>query len=188
MTSISAHVIPALLAAYDFSEVNVLADIAGGYGHLLAGIMQDYPEMKGVLFDLAPVCDDAAKFLENKKVANRVVTVSGNFFESVPVKADLYMLKYIIHDWSDDECVTILENIKAEMPDGSKVIIIETVIPEDNEPHFGKILDMEMLLSPGGIERTAGEFEQLLSDAGLKLNRIIPTQSMFSIVEAVKAA
>lgn len=79
-----------------------------------------------------------------------------------------------------------MKNIKAEMPDDGKIIIIETVISEDNEPHFGKILDMEMLVSPGGIERTAGEFEQLLDDAGLKLNRIIPTESMFSIVEAIK--
>jgi hypothetical protein len=187
MTSISAHMIQAMLAAYDFSQVKVLADIAGGYGHLLAGIMHDQPEIKGVLFDLVPVCEDAAKFLEKENVADRVEIICGNFFQSVPVSADVYMLKYIIHDWNDDECVTILKNIKAEMSDDAKIIIIETVIPEDNEPHFGKILDMEMLLSPGGIERTAGEFEQLLDDSGLKLNRIIPTQSMFSIVEAIKA-
>ena len=109
MTSFSSQAIPAINAAYDFSDVKILADVAGGYGHLLAGIMKNYPEMQGVLFDLMPVCEEGKTYLEKADVAERVETVCGNFFEKVPVKADAYMLKHIIHDWDDAECVMILK-------------------------------------------------------------------------------
>lgn len=186
MTSFSAQAIPAIAAAYDFSEVKILADVAGGYGHLLAGIMKNNPEMKGILFDLMPVCEEGKSYLEKADLSERVEIVCGSFFEKVPVKADVYMLKHIIHDWDDAECAAILKNIRAEMPEDAKILILDAVLPEGNEPHPGKVMDMEMLVSPGGIERTAAEFEMLLDDSGLKLNRIIPTESMISIVEAVK--
>jgi hypothetical protein len=103
------------------------------------------------------------------------------------VRADVYMLKHIIHDWYEDRCQAILQNIRANMPDDGKVLIIEAVLPEGNEPNFGKIIDLEMLLAPGGLERTANEFAKLLEDSGFKLNRIIPTMGPMSIIEAVKA-
>ena len=187
MMSFSAQAIPAVAAVYDFSQIGILADVAGGYGHLLAGIMKNHPEMRGILFDLKPVCEEAKDFLAKSGVNERVEAVCGNFFEKVPVKADVYMLKHIIHDWNDAECVRILKNIRREMPTGAKILILEVVLPETSEPHFGKIMDMEMLVSPGGVERTAAEFEQLLTDSGLKLNRIIATESIISIVEAAKA-
>ncbi len=96
------------------------------------------------------------------------------------------MLKHIIHDWDDERSVKILKNIHSVMSDDSKVLILETVITDGNEPHFGKVIDMEMLVSPGGIERTAEEYSDLLTQAGLKLSRIIPTNSYLSVVEAVK--
>ena len=102
----------------------------------------------------------------------------------MPVAADVYLLKHIIHDWDDARSIKILENIAAAMNEGGKVLILETVIPEGNEPHFGKILDMEMLVSPGGVERTAEEYRELLAASGLKLSRIVPTNSILSIVEA----
>ncbi len=187
MTSFSGQMLPAFLAAYDFSGVKTVADIAGGFGHILAGVLQKHPEMQGILFDLPSVIEGANKFLEKEGVADRVETAVGDFFESVPVKADVYMLKYIIHDWDDEKSITILKNIAAEMPDDSRVLLIETIIPEGNDPHPGKIIDLEMLVSPGGIERTAAEYDELLENAGLKLNRIVPTESPFSIVEAGKA-
>ena len=187
MTSFAGQTIPAFLAAYDFSEAQVIADIAGGFGHLLAATLQKYPQAQGVLFDDRTVLEGAKNLLANEGVAERVELVGGDFFQSVPVKADIYMLKHIIHDWDDEKCVTILRNIAGEMQSEAKVLILDTVLPEGNEPHFGKVMDMEMLVSPGGIERTAEEFRQLLEDAGLKLNRIIPTQSPIGIVEAVKA-
>jgi hypothetical protein len=187
MTSYSHQSIGPVLAAYDFSQVGSVADIAGGYGHLLSAILAANPGLKGVLFDLPAVLDGAPGMLESYGVKDRVKLVEGDFFTGVPVRADIYLLKHIIHDWYEDNCQKILRNIRDFMPDDAKILIIETVLPTGNEPHLGKIIDLEMLLSPGGVERTPQEFEELLAESGLKLTRIIPTMGAMSIVEAVKA-
>lgn len=187
MTSYSHQSIGPVLAAYDFSKAKTVADIAGGYGHLLSAVLAANPEAKGVLFDLEGVLEGAPQMLEAYGVRERVELVDGDFFAAVPVKADIYMLKHIIHDWYEDRCQKILRNIRENMADDSKVLIIEAVVPEGNEPHFSKIIDLEMLLSPGGVERTPSEYEKLLADSGMKLNRIIPTNGAMSIIEAVKA-
>lgn len=187
MTNISRMAVPAIVEAYDFSGINTLADIAGGHGLLLAGVLKANPEMNGMLFDMSSVIEGAPALLEREGVNERVKLEQGNFFESVPAGADAYMMKHIIHDWDDERCVTILKNIQRVMPEHGKVLIVEMMIAPGNEPHFGKIQDMEMLVSPGGIERTESEYRELLAHAGLKLNRVIPTKSPLSIVEAVKA-
>ncbi|HKX84757.1 MAG TPA: methyltransferase [Pyrinomonadaceae bacterium] len=186
MTSYSHQTIGPLLAAYDFSQARTIADIAGGYGHLLGAVLQANTQAKGVLFDLASVLEGAPAMLDSYGVRERVELVEGDFFTEIPVRADVYILKHIIHDWYDDNCSLILKNIRASMPDEGKVLIIESVVPEGNEPSFSKIIDLEMLLAPGGMERTVSEFEQLLDSNGFKLNRIIPTQGPMSIVEAAK--
>ena len=119
-------------------------------------------------------------------MAGRVERVAGDFFASVP-RADAYVMKHIIHDWDDERAVRILKNINAAMGAEGKVLVVETVVPEGNEPHYSKLLDLEMLTSPGGVERTEEEYAALLSEAGLRLARVIPTRSPFSIVEAVRA-
>src|SRR5262245_9668380 len=187
MTSYSHQSIGPVLAAYDFSNAGTVADIAGGHGHLLAAVLAANPNAKGVLFDLPAPLEGAAPMAERYGVADRVEFVAGDFFSEIPVEADIYLLKPIIHDWYEDKCQTILENIRANMPDDGKVLIIEAVIPEGNDPHFGKIIDLEMLVSPGGVERTPSEFEKLLADSGFKMTRIIPTMGPMSIIEAVKA-
>lgn len=187
MTSLSHQSIPAVLAAYDFSGAEKIADIAGGYGHFLGAILQKYPEAKGELFDLKEVLAGAPKMLDSYGVTDRVTLTEGNFFEEIPVVADIYILKHIIHDWYEDRCETILRNIRNSMPENAKVLIVEAVIPETNEPNFGKIIDIEMLLSPGGVERTETEFKQLLERSGFRLNRIVRTPAPFSVIEAVKA-
>jgi len=187
MTSYSHQSIGPVLAAYDFSKASTVADIAGGYGHLLAAVLAANPNAKGVLFDLPTVLEGAPQMLDSYGVADRVQLVAGDFLSDVPVVADIYMLKHIIHDWYDDTNQKILGNIRANMPDDGKVLIIEVVVPDGNEPHFSKIMDLEMLISPGGIERTPLEFEELLRSSGFKMTRIIPTPGMMSIVEAVKA-
>lgn len=186
MTSYSHQSIGPLLEAYDFSAAETVADIAGGYGHLLAAILAVNPNAKGVLFDLAAPLAGAPKMLETYGVADRVELVEGDFFKDIPVKADIYILKHIIHDWYDDNNQKILRNIRANMPEDGKVLIVEAVVPEGNEPHFSKIIDLEMLMSPGGVERTPSEFEKLLADSGFELTRIIPTKGAMSIIEAVK--
>jgi len=187
MTSLSHGAIASVLAAYDFSGIGTLADIAGGHGHLLGAILKDYPSMKGILFDFGSVLAGAPAMFDSYGVADRAETVEGDFFREIPVVADAYILKHIIHDWRDEDCEKILRHIGRSMPDTAKILIVESVIPPGNDPHPGKILDLEMLISPGGVERTAEEFETLLTNSDFKLNRIIPTPSPMSIVEAVRA-
>lgn len=187
MTSYSHQSIGPLLEAYDFSGAMTIADIAGGYGHLLAAVLAVNPQAKGVLFDLAAPLQGAPQMLDSYGVADRVNLVEGDFFEEVSVRADIYILKHIIHDWYDDNNQKILRNIRASMPDNAKVLIVEAVVPEGNDPHFSKIIDLEMLMAPGGVERTRSEFSQLLTDSGFRMTRIIPTMGAMSIVEAVKA-
>jgi hypothetical protein len=187
MTSTSHAQSAAVLDAYDFSGIGTLADIAGGRGHLLGAIMRRYPEMKGVLFDLRVVLSGAPEMLASYGVADRVELVEGDFLSEIPVVADAYIMKHIIHDWYDDKCEKILGCIRRSMPDDARVLIVDSVIPPGNDPHPAKLLDLEMLIAPGGVERTAAEFETLLNNSGFRLTRIIPTASPVSIVEAVKA-
>ncbi len=186
MTSFSHQTIPAILEAYDFSSAGSIADIAGGYGHLLGAILKANPGVNGVLFEAEEVLAGAPEMLASYGVADRTQLVAGDFTDSIPVTADIYLLKHIIHDWYDDTNQKILGNIRESMPDNAKVLIIDAVISEDNEPHFGKIIDLEMLVSPGGMERTKTEFAELLANSGFALNRVIPTKSPVSIIEAVK--
>lgn len=186
MTSYTHQTTGPLLEAYDFSSAQVIADIGGGLGHLLGSVLATNKGTTGVLFDLPEVLSGAPAMLKKYGVEDRVETMCGDFTQDIPVVADIYLLKHIIHDWYDDKNQVILGNIRNNMPDDAKILIIETVVPEGNDPHFSKIIDLEMLAAPGGMERTASEFKDLLEKSGLKLERIIPTKGMMSIIEAVK--
>ena len=187
MTSFSQTVSQPVAAAYDCSGITTLVDVAGGHGTLLAEFLKANPALNGVLFDLPEVIAGAGEMLEKEGVRARVTTAGGDFFETVPAGADAYLMKHIIHDWDDDRAVKILKNIAGVMNPNGKVLIVEQVIPDGNVPHPGKLLDLEMLVSPGGIERTEEEYREILAAAGLRLNRIIATKSLMSIIEAVKA-
>lgn len=186
MTDMSMSTAPAVVDAYNFSGIKRLADIAGGHGYLLSQVLKANPTMKGILFDVEPVVAGADALLEREGVRDRVEKVAGDFFASVPAGADAYIMKHIIHDWDDQRARKILRNIRQVMPPNATVLIIEVVVPEGNEPHFSKLMDLEMLASPGGAERTAGEYRELLAASGLRMTRIIQTKSPFSIVEAVR--
>lgn len=173
-----------MLDAYDFSAFETVMDIGGGNGLMLAAILNRFPTVKGILFDLPAVADRAKESFSDPDLSDRCKVVGGDFFTLVP-SADVYVLRHIIHDWNDDDAITILRNCcKAMNPDG-RVLLVETVIPPLNEPCFGKWLDLMMLIV-GGRERTEEQYRRLLPQAGLKLNRIIPTSHEISIVEAVK--
>ena len=180
MTSFSGVATKAVLEAYDFSGINTLVDIAGGQGRLINRILDVYPAMQGVLFDLPHV-------IESANVGDRLEFATGDFFVSVPAGGDAYMMKHIIHDWDDERAITILKNIRQAMNPGGRVLVIESVIADGNGHDFGKLLDIEMLVSPGGKERTAAEYEDLFKGAGLRLTRIVPTKSPYSVIEAVAA-
>jgi hypothetical protein len=186
MTAMSAAVMPAVLETYDFGGIGTLADIAGGHGFVLTSILQKYPQMKGILFDLDHVVKGAQPRIEQMGLTNRCTTVSGDFFKEVP-PADGYVMKHIIHDWDDEKAVTILRNCAKHLKPKGKVILIEAVIHPGNEPHFAKLVDVEMFMMPGGRERTEVEFRDLFTKAGLRLTRIIPNKSPLCVVESERA-
>jgi O-methyltransferase domain len=180
MGSIHGHETPAMLDAYDFSSIHVLADIGGGNGSLIAATLERYPKLKGVLFDLEHVI---GRTRESLKAVSRCSLVEGNFFESLPSGADTYLFRHIIHDWSDEKSIQILKNCRKVIPKSGKILIIEAVVPMGNESSPAKDFDMVMLVLPGGIERTEEEYRVLLKEAGFQLSSVTPTGSAVSIVE-----
>ena len=186
MTSMSAAAIAAALKAYDFGGISVLVDVAGGHGMVLTSILRAHPAMRGVLFDVDHVIAGAASLIERAGVTDRCQTVAGDFFTAVPSGGDAYIMKHIIHDWDDERALVILRNIHRELrgtPRG-KVILLESVVQTGGAPDFGKLIDLEMLLFPGGRERTAAEFADLFARAGFELTRIVPTESPLAVIEA----
>jgi hypothetical protein len=175
---------PAVAAAYDFSTFGTIVDVGGATGNMLAHILARHPQPKGILFDRPHVVSEAPALLGARGIADRVTIVRGNFFESVPDGGDAYILSHIIHDWTVEQCQTILGNCRRAMKKGTKLLIVEFVLPTGNTPHFGKLADMVMLAIPGGEERTADEYRQLLDSADFRMTRVVPTASDVSIVEA----
>jgi ubiquinone/menaquinone biosynthesis C-methylase UbiE len=186
MTEMSVSSAPAVVEAYDFSKIDTLADIAGGHGFLLSQILRANPRLKGILFDVPSVIEGAARLLTREGVVSRVEKVSGDFFRSIPGGADAYLMKHIIHDWDDARAKLILHNISRVIRRGGRVLLVEIVVPEGNDQHLSKLMDLEMLTSPGGVERTAREYRLLLGQSGFRLTQIIPTKSAYSIIEAIK--
>lgn len=176
----------AVLNAYDFSGIGVVADIGGGNGSQITEILKKHPKMKGILFDLPHVVERAKERIQAAGLLDRCQLVPGSFFDAVPQGADAYILRHIIHDWDDGKCLTILRNCHRAMPPASKLLVIESVIPPGNEPFLGKFLDLHMLLIPGGKERTESEYRTLFERAGFELTRIVPTSTDVSIVEGKK--
>jgi hypothetical protein len=177
----------AIAPAYDFAQFETIVDVGGGTGNLLVAILTQYPQLHGVLFDLPQVIQDASKLIEGQEMTDRVTLEGGSFFERVPGGGDAYLLAHVIHDWPEDQCLTILENCRRAMGPGSKLLIIEMVLPEGDAPHPGKLLDIGILVNNGGEERTAEEYGALLDKAGFRMLRIVPTASPASLVEAIPA-
>jgi O-methyltransferase domain len=177
----------ALPDAYDFSGLTTIVDIGGATGKLLTTIVGKYPGSRGILFDLPHVVRDAPRLIPACGLPDRVKLDAGNFFERVPNGGDAYLLSHIIHDWAEDQCLSILRNCRQAMNPRSRLLIIETVLPADDTPHPGKMVDIVMLVAAGGQERTEQEYDTLLSKAGLRLTRVVPTESPVSVVEAVVA-
>ena len=187
MTNLSEISIEPILSAYNFSKFNTLADIGGGAGLLLSSILFKHKKLKGILFDLPSVVLQAKSIILKYGVVDRIAIKTGTFFDPLPAAADGYLLKNVIHNWSDEECIRILSNISAVLPDHGKILILEMIVQEDNKPSFAKLIDIQMMVfMHSGKERTKKEFQQLLSRSGLRINRIVPTISPLSIIEAVK--
>ena len=175
----------AVTAAYDWSD-GTIVDVGGGQGALLAAILARRPDATGILLELPHVVEGARMFIEAAGLTNRCQCVAGNAFERVPADGDLYLLRRVLHGQDDDHSVTILRNCRAAMGRQSRVLVIEHVLEPGNAPSWGKMLDLQMLLlSAGGRERSEAEFRRLLASAGLRLERIVPTETVTSLIEAL---
>jgi ubiquinone/menaquinone biosynthesis C-methylase UbiE len=184
MSGMTAAVNDTLRSLYDFSKFNTVVDVGGGHGALITEILKSNPNTKGILFDSAEVVPGARERLAQSGVDDRCETIAGDFFKAVPEGGDAYVMKWIIHDWNDEQATQILRNCRAKMGPDARLVIVDCVVPETNEPHFSKFIDLNMLVMTGGKERTAKEFEGLLSESGFKLLQVIPTDHPTCIIEA----
>jgi hypothetical protein len=178
MVSKSRTVLPAVAAAYDFTPYSTIADVGGGRGHLLKLILERAPNANGVLFERPHVIADT-------EAAPRLTLTSGDFFADELPAADLYLLMDLLHDWDDVDAARILSAVRRAAPPQSRVLIVETLVPETPGPHFGKTLDIIMLAVTRGRERTQAQHAALLRSTGFTLTRVLPTASQYSLVEAV---
>jgi O-methyltransferase domain/Dimerisation domain len=184
MSGMTAQATAALHAAYDFGGIKTIVDVGGGHGGLITSILRKNPAMRGILFDSPPVIEGAT--IADSDVASRCELVGGDFFQVVPAGGDAIIMKWIIHDWNDEQSTAIMKNCHRALPDGGKLILVEAVVPENQEPDFSKFIDLNMLVMTGGRERTEAEFRELYGSAGFRLTRVVPTESPFSVIEGVK--
>ncbi|HEV3145023.1 MAG TPA: methyltransferase [Gemmataceae bacterium] len=175
----------AMLEAFDFSGFGALVDIGGGNGSLLTQTLIKNPNLQGILYDLPHVVERATPLLQKAGIANRWKAIGGSFFGAVPPGGDAYLMRHILHDWYDPECQTILKNIHKAIPKHGQLLVVETVIPPGNVPHFAKLLDLNMLAIPGGMERTEKEYRALYASAGFRLDRVVPTTGGIDIIMGV---
>jgi hypothetical protein len=174
------------VAAYDFSACKLIVDVGGGYGGFIISVLKANPNATGVLFDLPSVVEGAKARLEGANLSGRCRRVGGDFFQAVPEGGDVYFSENVIHDWNDEKALAILKTIHRAMPAHGKLLLFEMLIPPGNDPFFGKLLDLEMMVLVGGKERTEAEYGALYEAAGFRLTRIIPTSSPLSLIEGVK--
>lgn len=176
-----------IIEALDFSGAGTVADIGGGYGGLLAAILQAHPHLAGILFDRPPTIEAARSFLQSQGVADRVQLVGGDLFAGIPLQANLYLLKGVLQQWDDAEAVAILRNCRNAMPDGARLVIIELLLPERAADDPAAImLDLHMMTITGGRARSLAQFEALLAQSGLSLSKVTATSSGLSIIEAAR--
>ena len=185
MTRLSELDWPAVEAAYDFTRFATIIDVGGGHGQLLAHMLDAAASAKGVLFEREVLVGDAEAHLREAGVLPRCRIEAGSFFETAPSDGDLYVMRRVIHDFDDEQAAAILTNLRRHMPAGSILLLLESVVPPGNTPHFAKMLDLDMMIFVGGRERTEREFATLLNRAGFRVARVVPTVSTISLIEAV---
>lgn len=175
----------AVADAYDFAGCSTVADIGGGHGRLLSAILARNPHLKGILFDLPSGVEEARKGVGGP--LPNTSFIAGDFFESVPAGADVYIIKKVIHDWDDEKSVAILTAVRRVLPPHGRVLLAETLVPPGNAFSTIKLIDLTMLAITGGLERTEDEYASLFARAGLSLSRVIPTAAAIQLLEAKDA-
>jgi hypothetical protein len=178
MTMLSSMVADAVATSYDFEGVTSVVDVGGGHGILLAGILARHPHLTGTVFDLPQAVGDSAP----AALASRWTVETGSFFDRVP-SGDALVLKSVLHDWPDEQCVEILTACRDALTDGGVVLVVETVLDRPGHEVLAAFSDLNMLALPGGRERTEGEYAALFDAVGLRLTRTVGTGTPMSVVE-----
>lgn len=177
----------AVAGAYDFSWARTITDVGGGLGGFLLTVLRRHPHLHGTVADLPAVAARAREHLLTEGMAHRCGAADADFFVRVPAGSDAFLLSYVLHNWDDESCVTILRTCAAAMAEHSRLLLVESVLPPDDTPHPGKLLDLVMVALTRGVERTAREYRALADRAGLQISQLIPTDSPVSIIELVHA-
>ena len=183
LPSCEIRISQAMIDAYDYTGVNTLVDVGGGNGTVIAAVLKKNPAIKGILYDLPGVIERAKKNLADLGLASRCQTIAGSFFEAAPPGGDAYQMRHIIHDWTDEQCHTILTHIRKVIPAQGRLLVIEMVVQPGNVPQPAKWLDLNMLVLPGGRERTEAEYREMYTKAGFRLERVVPTPTEVSVIE-----
>jgi hypothetical protein len=175
-----------IVDAYNFSGIDTLTDVGGGLGTLMMEILNANSLMKGIVADIFSVIQETNKIIRACGVEDRCQAVACDFFKRIPSGSDAYLMSNILHDWSDEQCRIILTNCRHAMKKGSRLLVVEMLVPPGNEPSVVKLLDLEMLVMTGGRERTETEFKDLLVSSGFEVSRVIPTRENICIIESFK--
>ena len=185
MTGFSNQVNIPIARGYDFSSIQTLVDVGGGHGSLLTAVLQANPTIHGILFDLPHVIEEARADIEASGVADRCTLIAGNAFEEVPTGADAYIMKQIIKDWDDAHCIQVFSNCHRAMKPGGRVLVTEQVLLPGKQMSTIKLIDLQLMVVQRGRERYDHQYRRLFEEAGLRLARIVPTHSPYSILEGV---
>ena len=187
MSEFTALFNPAIVKAYDFGQLHTLVDVGGGHGALLASVLKANPTVRGVLFDQPHVAEGATRRFAREGLSARCQAFGGNFFQVVPAGADAYLMKFILHDWNDEQAATILRNVHRAAIPGARLLVVEMLVPPDNaEPSLARLDDINMLVMTGGRERTEQEFAQLFGAAGFDLVKVHKTEGPMCVLEGVR--
>jgi SAM-dependent methyltransferase len=184
MEDVSHFAATAVLDAYDFSGARTVMDVGGGNGSMVIAVLQRTPGVRGVVVDLPYIETQAKERIRAAGLADRCRFEAVNFFERVPEGADVHLMKAILHDWNDAESLRLLANCRSAIAKDGRLIVVELVVPEKAQPGFVHLMDLNMLVMTGGLERTEREYAELFARAGFRLSRVVPTASPFSVLEA----
>lgn len=187
MVSITSVYADTVAEDYDFPRFATIVDIGGGRGTLIAEILRRNPAARGVVFDQPHVVEGARPLLQANGLLERCQVVAGSFFESVPEGGDAYILKSVLHDWYDPEAMRILKTVRAAMRPDSVLLVVERILDPPNQGLSGKLTDLNMLVNPGGTERTRSEWDRLFTAGGFRLRDLHPTHGIFTVLESTPA-
>jgi hypothetical protein len=185
MSQITVHDEPLILEQLEFEPFRLAVDIGGSHGTLLLGLLAKYPDARGIVFDLPDVAARAAERLRTHPQGHRIETVGGDFLRSVPAGGDLYLVKQILHNWDDAQCISILKSVRDAIVPGGRLVVIDRLLPETIAPDMAFVWDLLMMIWSTGRERSLSRFRELLGSAGFAVDKVTVNAGRMSVIEAI---